>query len=132
MMNRALFAVVAFGPALAACTSTRTPETTPEVIGASQEALASCASFAANADAAISRDEMRRNLGTKKVLRVGDEDETLISFDLSSIPSGAVIDSATLKVYVIDADSERPITIHRATAPWYESTVTFATFAQHA
>lgn len=95
------------------------------------QALTACASFTASADATISSSEMRKNLGAKKTLQAGEKKEALLSFDLSSIPASAVVDSAALKLYVSDADDSTTIRAHRATAPWTESGVTFASFAQH-
>src|SRR5262245_54163986 len=111
--------VVALG---AACVAPEPPPDTSSV----EAALTSCAALAAGGDATISRFEPRRNFGARKTLRVGDGDESLLSFDLSSIPPAAAINSAALELYVSDADNERPIELHRATAPWTESSVTFA------
>ena len=54
---------------------------------------------------------------------------TLIRFDLSSVPSGAMINSANLNLhYYLFGDSDpvgRPLQAHRITASWSEDTVTW-------
>lgn len=45
-----------------------------------------------------------------------------------SIPTGATITSATLSLYLYTTDYN-PVTVHRATAIWNETTVTWASFA---
>jgi len=112
------------------CAGERTT-TTSQDLATSREALTSCVNFTATADATLSYSEMRQNLGAKKVLRAGEKDESVLAFNLGSIPQAAAIDSATLKLYVSDADSNKAINIHRVTTAWAESTVTFASFAQH-
>jgi hypothetical protein len=113
------------GPAGTVSESGAEPETATVT-----EALTACTTFTASADATISVSEMRKNFGTKRTLQVGERNEALLSFDLSSIPRSAVVGSATLKLYVSDADGST-IRAHRVAAPWIESTVTFASFAQH-
>lgn len=47
--------------------------------------------------------------------------KTLIQFDISSIPAGAVIVSATLRLYVaISGDATKNNTVHRGLVDWYE------------
>jgi hypothetical protein len=94
-----------------------------------QQALASCVDLAAAADATLSCSEMHRNFGVAQTLRVGSRAQTLISFDLSSIPSAAQVENATLRLSVLNAGN-KPISLHRITAPWVESSVTYAGFAQ--
>lgn len=53
----------------------------------------------------------------------GFNDRTLIHFDLSSIPSGATIDSATLSLNLMYATDDRVHDIHRVTSSWEGSTV---------
>src|SRR5688572_18295190 len=90
---------------------------------------ATCIDLSAAADATLSCSETHRNFGGAKTLRVGKRAQSLISFDLSSIPSAAEIESATLRLLVLNAGN-RPISLHRITAPWLESTVTYAGFAE--
>jgi hypothetical protein len=79
----------------------------------------------------IANPPMTHNFGALPIMRVGGKDESLIRFDLASIPSASGITSATLKLYVNGGASHAPVNVHRATAPWTESTVSFASFAQH-
>jgi hypothetical protein len=55
--------------------------------------------------------------------------QALLRFDLSSIPGGATISSATATLDVL-LYGGAPVRAHRATAPWSESTVTWASFAE--
>jgi len=63
---------------------------------------------------------------------VGDgRKRTLIRFDLSFLPPGAVIDSATLGIYRNDEGGTRTVRIHRITAAWAEAgagSVTWSNF----
>ena len=91
-----------------------------------------CVEFPAAADALLSNPPMDHNFGALPILRAGGKDEAIVEFDLSSVPVSSVVDSATLKLYVSGTDpSAAPVNLHRATAPWSESTVTFQSFAQH-
>jgi hypothetical protein len=49
----------------------------------------------------------------------------IIHFDLSSLPSGASIDSATLYLYIASVNADRTDDIHRITAEWNETLVTW-------
>ncbi|MBK8261256.1 MAG: DNRLRE domain-containing protein [Nannocystis sp.] len=81
-------------------------------------------------DAMISNPPKHQNFGDHPLLRVGGKDESLLRFDLSAIPAEAAIDSATLQLYVNGAAGQNPINVHRATAAWSESTVSFQSFNQ--
>jgi hypothetical protein len=64
------------------------------------------------------------------VISVCSEEEEnnrgLIHFDLSSIPSGATIDSATLYLYMFWSDEvDRTYNVHRVTASWTEAGATW-------
>lgn len=132
-------------------------------LGVTAQALTSCVSIqrgmrASAADASLSRSSMKKNLGLEPSLKVDRKNETLLWFDLSGIPSSAVVSSATLKLQVQgdgacdhdddDDDDEHDghsaqwhhaqghhdaatVRIHRATQAWSEGTVTFASFGQH-
>ncbi len=52
----------------------------------------------------------------------------LARFDLSPVPSGALVTSATATLYVL-LNGGAPVRAHQVTAPWSESTVTWASFA---
>lgn len=73
---------------------------------------------------------MRASFGTLPILSTGGITKSLVRFDLSSIPSSAVIESSTLQLYSAGTLWWGSfVRLHRATAPWDE-TVTFASFAQ--
>ncbi len=65
-------------------------------------------------------------------LNVGGQAEALIRFDLSAIPAGVVVSSATLSLTTTSIVSGAPLWARYATAPWSEATVTFASFNQQA
>jgi hypothetical protein len=102
-----------------------------EETGTVVEALATCRTLSASGDAMLSNPPMTGNFGGQPILRAGGKDESLVRFDLDSIPSSAVIGSATLKVYISGSGSDAPVNVHRATSTWAESSVSYATFAQH-
>ena len=96
-------------------------------------ASADSATFSASQDSYIREASYQqdRNYGSDEELVVNsyvDKDKrTLAQFDVSSIPSGAVIDSATLHLYMYDAPSNTPYNnrtheVHRLTNSWVEGT----------
>jgi hypothetical protein len=60
-------------------------------------------------------------------IRTGAQAVTLVRFDLSSLPFGAVIDSASLQLYMIGATGEPTVSIgaYALTGSWNEATVTW-------
>jgi hypothetical protein len=62
----------------------------------------------------------------------GDVRETLVAFDLSSIPAGAVVQSATFRLYLDSASGASPVTLYldRCTSAWNENAVTYQTRPQ--
>lgn len=54
--------------------------------------------------------------------------QSLISFDLSPLPEGATVLSASMQIGVIYSSMPGIINVHRITAPWSEPTVTYASF----
>lgn len=89
-----------------------------------------CVDIVADRDATLSDPPMAKNFGTKPILRVGGKDETVLHFDLGSVPATSVIDRATLQLFVAESESSTPIFVHRATQNWSEETITFANFGQ--
>jgi hypothetical protein len=73
------------------------------------------------------------NYGGLIVLNVGAQGSAtrmaLVQFDLSPIPANVPIQSATLDLTVAAATGNGTAEVHRVTAPWTESTVTWSTFA---
>ena len=139
--------------ALAACTGGSAPT---EPTAALREALTSSltvqrGSHGAVTDATINAKDMKKNLGGDEQLIVSKRNESLVRFDLASIPSNAIINSATLTLYMHghddgdddhdDDDDDRrdedcrgfssvPVYVQRATAAWVESKVSYASFNQ--
>jgi hypothetical protein len=96
-------------------------------------ASADSATFNASQDSHIREASYQqdRNYGAEEELLVNsyvDKDKrTLVQFDVSSIPSGAAIDSATLSLYMYDAPGNgahrnRTHEVHRLTNSWVEGT----------
>ncbi len=83
-----------------------------------------------NADSYIQSSTPTSNYGTSTKLKVDPKTvsakRTLLSFDLSSIPSGQVIVQAILSLYLtIPPSTSRVLEIHRVTANWTELGVTW-------
>ena len=100
-----------------------------------EQRLTSCVTFkrtssGAVADSMISDPPRAQNYGSGPILRVGGKDESLLNYDLSSIPSAAVISRATLTLYANGSAGTNPINIHRVTSAWTETAVTFTNFGQ--
>ncbi|WP_437479435.1 DNRLRE domain-containing protein [Sorangium sp. So ce1014] len=53
---------------------------------------------------------------------------SLLRFDLAGVPASAEIASATLSLYQTYKVESSAVRVHRATAPWSESTVTWSSF----
>src|SRR5690348_11427095 len=98
--------------AVAACASRS------EDLSETQQLIRKCDDLPAVADSTVSALQMRSNFGGRPVLQVGGLRSAVLRFDLSSIPPGAAIDSATLDLWVSDADRSWPIYVNRVTAPW--------------
>jgi hypothetical protein len=79
-------------------------------------------------DAYISSRNPNTNYGVVTTLNVSDKVSdrryALYHFDLSQLPAGANITSATVSLYVTDQNN-RTVNIHRITSDWRESTVTW-------
>ena len=58
----------------------------------------------------------------------GNFNRALYSFDLSPVPAGATVTSATFSVYESWSASYNQIGVHRVTGPWTEATATLAGF----
>jgi len=106
--------------AVAACTGSPAP--TSEV----EQLAVSCVDLPATGDATLSSASLRETHGARPVIRASHRDEGLLHFDIGSIPPGAAIRSAAMKLFVSQAAANGPtsIAVHRATAAWDEATVT--------
>ena len=89
------------------------------------------------ADALISTNSgkdgrVTANYGSSTALTAGGspagQRQGLLRFDLSPIPNGAIITSATATLHVL-VGGGAPVRAHRVLAPWSEPTVTWASFA---
>gem|GEM_PF-3570967 len=82
------------------------------------------------ADAQTSQKYPDANYGTNPLMYSGNMIDSLsyrsyLRFDLSPIPTGAIINSATLIVYVASATGSPTIEVRSAVQGWTESTVTW-------
>jgi uncharacterized protein (DUF2345 family) len=111
---------------------------TPDVLTPTCVTIQRTGASGSVADALIADDggtdgSTTRNYGSSNSLSVGlvgtGQRQSLIRFDLSAIPSSATITSATLTLSVL-LDPGAPVRIHRATVPWSEATVTWASFEE--
>lgn len=93
----------------------------------------------AGKDTQLSSHLPDNNWGTYPSLGVGLSSDgtelyrSLVQFDLSSIPSGSVINSATLSLYCDEeaSSTDDNVWVHRATASWSESTATWNNQPSH-
>ncbi|WP_321421178.1 DUF3344 domain-containing protein [uncultured Methanobacterium sp.] len=84
--------------------------------------------YQTDTDSYVLSTSANNNYGTSttiyaRVTTSGGIYRTLITFDLSSIPKGAVIDSATLYAYMSSRAGDRNISAYRITGEWTESGV---------
>ena len=86
------------------------------------------------ADATLRSASPTTNYGTDGVLEIAyglraSQAATLVRFDLTSLPFGAVIDSASLQLYLIGATGASPVSIgaYFVTSDWGETTVNWNT-----
>ncbi|MDY6835137.1 MAG: DNRLRE domain-containing protein, partial [Chloroflexota bacterium] len=90
-----------------------------------QSAHADSASTLASQDSWINEDSPGTNYGTTSTMQVEeatfgvDKKKAFIQFDLSSIPSGAIITSATLNIY-LESDSLLNVNCHVVNDTWTE------------
>src|SRR5256885_15510640 len=125
-MGRATWSAIAIGTALVSCTNSDSPPNTSE----NRQAVTSCATLLPASDAFVRSSEMNKNFGQRRHLRAGNNDESVVRFDLSTIPPSGSIVSATVSLYVVDDDNKVAVNVHRVTAPWDEMSVTYKSFAQ--
>lgn len=97
--------------------------------------IISVSNLKSNYDATVWEDNPTTNYGSDVALYTGKygsgNSKALIKFDLSTIPSGAQIESVQFYVYrktYWGTTSERDAQIYRVTSDWTESTVTWNSF----
>lgn len=77
-------------------------------------------------DAHVDSNNASTNYGTDTLLDVGDSTQyTFISFDISSIPSDATINSATLYFIIASNTGTTPLSFRNIDATFSESTITW-------
>ncbi|MFO0761484.1 MAG: DNRLRE domain-containing protein [Byssovorax sp.] len=100
-------------------------------------------SFGAVADAQISRTigvspvldaEGKSNFGALSTAEIGRPvsgvaRKMLLRFDLSGIPAGSAVSSATVTLDTQATNGAAPVSVKRVTAPWAEATVTWNSWA---
>jgi len=74
----------------------------------------------AGEDTFITSSNTSGNYASNKTLNVGNNRKALLKFDLSSIPNGATINNAELKLYLYDvtSNSSSNISVYRITSDW--------------
>jgi Tfp pilus assembly protein PilX len=97
--------------------------------------------LAADQDAWFRSDDVTRNNGTTADMHLrmesGNLEYALYRFDLSSLPAGSQINSASMWLYVTPAGPgggahpEGPLTVHRVTSDWTETGATWDTMSSH-
>ena len=83
-----------------------------------------------SADSYVSSTNANTNYGTQTGMDVdrgsSNRRRALVQFDLSAIPTGSTINSATLELYAYAAPgSARTLNVHRVTSAWTENGVTW-------
>jgi len=115
-------------------TPTATPTSTPTPTPTSTP-TPTTVTLTATADSYVDQNNASDNNGSDDSIRVrsttsGNPDtnyRTFLQFNLASIPSGATIQSASLRLYLYDAPgASRTYEAHRVTASWAESTITWS------
>jgi CSLREA domain-containing protein len=114
-------------------TPTHTPEptATPTNTPAPVVCTASTVTVAANADAWLEQNSPSSNKGSDSVLKVKsqgatDNFRTIIRFNTpATLPSGCIIESATLRLYAESSVSGRTLQALRVTGNWTEGGVTW-------
>jgi hypothetical protein len=83
------------------------------------------------ADSYVYQQTATTNYGTATLMyaqaRTGQARRSLVQFDISSIPSGSTINSATLELYVTAVTGSQTLNVHRITGTWTETGVTWNT-----
>ena len=84
----------------------------------------------ADADAWLDENSSTTNKGDDSILKVQskaprDNFRAVLHFPIPSLPSGCVVESATLSVYAASASPDRTLEVRRLAAAWSESTVTW-------
>jgi EGF-like domain/TGF-beta propeptide len=106
-----------------------------EVVGEAEQQLTTCITVQRGtsgvvADTTLSQASAGQNFGALPTLKVTNKDEALLQFALGSIPSDALVTSATLRLYVTDSLSPLPISVRSVLVPWAEGTASYGSINQ--
>src|SRR5262245_14083902 len=90
-------------------------QSSPEELGEVELAVQqTCVTLTATDDAKLLQAQMNSNFGNKQTLQAGQGAESLVRFNLGSIPTNAAIQTSTMKLYVTDTCPNTTVTVHRA------------------
>jgi hypothetical protein len=109
-----------------------------EALGEAQERVINCVTLQRGTLGAVDDTTITANVtypgwgGTTPTFRAGGTYESLLRFDVSAIPAGAVVTSATLNLTTTTTFSSGYLSARYASAPWSEATTTYASFNQQA
>ncbi len=131
----ALLAAVTLGGAAPGCGRAPVSELDEGALGEARQALSTCVTFqrgtlGAAADATIASTISYPGWGATTALRAGGAFESLLRFDIGAIPAGAIVDSATLKLFTLSAVSNTSLYAHAVLTPWAEATSSFPAINQ--
>jgi len=128
-------ALIAFRPVVASPQPLGLDSLAPLAQRSQPESLAASQTFIAQADSWVDQGNAAANMGGDSMLNVGRADrqvavfnlQTLVKFDISKLPSGAVVSKATLELGQLRADGPSPFLIFAdaLSGPWDEATVTW-------
>jgi hypothetical protein len=122
-------------PVIAGCS----PQPSPAAdgpLGQAEQHLTQCVTFQRGgtgdvADTMIDAHSPTANYGTGASFDAAKYEEGLLRVDLSSIPGYAIVNSATLNLYIFGGSTDtKPVNLHQVLAPWAESAVTYTSFNQ--
>jgi hypothetical protein len=117
------------------CAPRAAGEREEDAIGEARQALTTCVTLQRGtlgevADATIAAGVTYPGWGATTILRAGGSYESLLRFDLGSIPPGVIVESATLKLFTTSAVSGTSLFAHAVSVPWTEASSSFSALNQ--
>ena len=109
------------------------PAIAPAAVTAFQDGVAPTAGYAGTRDTMIKQGDPAANFGSNATLASDGVDElgqnkwALIKWDVSAIPSGSVVQSASVTLNVTDNGTSGTYHFYEVTGGWNEGTVTWNT-----